>query len=301
MNRRKSLFFAAVCLSGLALGGLSAPVQVRVGLYVLHFGRFDVGNGSYTVDFYLSLQSEKPLADLGSIEFMNGRAASTDVLINTPTEVFLRIQANLSQNIDLRRYPFDRHALSIELEHKKYTSDQVVFVPDPRASGVDLSVIVVGWDLTGWDAQATEHVYEVYRESFSRFVFNLNIQRVFLSAVIKSLLPVGFMILVGLLSLLLTPDKVLARLSMNVSTLLGAVMFHINLTSSIPPVGYLTLADRVMITTYAGLFAVLVSSVLLLRRADEPDKTAAQRIYRSSLLLVPTIVVVLYLTLLIRA
>ncbi len=100
----------------------------------------------------------------------------------------------------------------------------------------------------------------MYGESFSRYVFSLNIQRVFLSAVIKSLLPVAFMAMVGLLSLLLTPDKVLTRLSMNVSTLLGAVMFHINLTSSIPPVGYLTLADRVMITTYAGLLAVWVSS-----------------------------------------
>ncbi len=134
MNTRAILVL--MVLGGVVLMGGAAPVKVRVGLYVLHFGKFEVGTGSYTVDFYLSLQSEKPLPELGNIEFMNGRATSTDIIIHTPTEVFMRVQANLSQNIDLRTYPFDRHALTIELEHKKYTSSELVFVPDTKASGV---------------------------------------------------------------------------------------------------------------------------------------------------------------------
>jgi len=64
---------------------------------------------------------------------------------------------------------------------------------------------------------------------------------VILNAVIKSFLPIACMVLVGFLSLLLAPDKVTTRLSLNISTLLGAVMFHVNLTASIPRSGILLL------------------------------------------------------------
>jgi len=59
---------------------------------------------------------------------------------------------------------------------------------------------------------------------------------------------------VAFLSLLLTSDKVTPCLSLNISTLLGAVMFHVNLTASIPPVGYHAIADRIMITSFSCSF-----------------------------------------------
>lgn len=274
--------------------GLAKPAQVRVGVYVLNLGRFDLASGSYTVDFYLSLRSDRPVP-MDEFEFMNGRAATVDRLIDTPTEKFFRIQANLSQNLDLRRYPFDEHLLTIEIEDKRRTVDDLVYVVDKDLSGLDPGVIVVGWKLVGWEAQVTSHEYEVYGESFSRFAFGLRIQRVFLNAVIKSFLPIACMVLVGFLSLLLAPDKVTTRLTLNISTLLGAVMFHVNLTNSIPPVGYLTLADRVMIATYVNLFLILLSGVAILRWAEREDRKAqAVRLYHQALGILPPVALGLY-------
>ncbi|MCX7750378.1 MAG: hypothetical protein N2320_02275 [Candidatus Bipolaricaulota bacterium] len=278
----------------LSVLGLAKPAEVRVGVYVLNLGRFDLGSGSYTVDFYLSLKADRPIP-LDEFEFMNGRAATVDRLIDTPTEKFFRIQANLSQNLDLRRYPFDEHLLTIEIEDKRRTTDDLVYVADRDASGVDPSVIVVGWKLVGWETAVTAHDYEVYGETYSRYVFGLRIQRVFLNAVIKSFLPIACMLLVGFLSLLLAPDKVTTRLSLNISTLLGAVMFHVNLTNSIPPVGYLTLADRVMIATYLVLFLILLSGVAILRWAEREDRKAqALRLYHQALGILPPVALGLY-------
>ena len=290
---RKGLIF----LFGLLLGfwGAAEPVKVYVGVYVLNLGKFELATGAYTVDFYLSLRSQEPV-EMGDFEFMNGRAATVDKLIDTPTEKFYRIQANLSQNLDLRRYPFDEHLLTIEIEDKRRTVDELVYVVDEQSCGVDPGVIVVGWRLAGWEAKVLAHDYEIYGETYSRFVFGLRIQRVILNAVIKSFLPIACMVLVGFLSLLLAPDKVTTRLSLNISTLLGAVMFHVNLTASIPPVGYLTLADRIMIVTYVVLVVILFSGVAILRWAEREDKKAlALRVYHQALGLIPPLAVALYL------
>jgi len=289
---RKSLAF----LFGLLLGFLGAaePVKVYVGVYILNLGKFELATGAYTVDFYLSLRADKPV-EMGDFEFMNGRAATVDKLIDTPTEKFYRIQANLSQNLDLRRYPFDEHLLTIEIEDKRRTVDKLVYVVDQQNCGVDPGVIVVGWRLAGWEAAVLTHDYDIYGETYSRFVFGLRIQRVILNAVIKSFLPIACMILVGFLSLLLTPDKVTTRLSLNISTLLGAVMFHVNLTTSIPPVGYLTLADRVMIVTYIVLVLILLSGVAILRWAEQEEKKKlARRVYHQALSVIPVVTAVLY-------
>ncbi len=289
---RRFTFF--IGLAFWAFLAFAEPTKVHVGVYVLNLGRFELATGAYTVDFYLSLRADRPTV-MDEFEFMNGRAASVDRLIDTPTEKFFRIQANLSQNLDLRRYPFDEHLLTIEIEDKRRPVEELVYVVDEKACGVDPAVIVVGWKLVGWEARVVSHEYEIYGEKYSRFVFGLRIQRVTLNAVIKSFLPIACMVLVGFLSLLLTPDKVTTRLSLNISTLLGAVMFHVNLTSSIPPVGYLTLADRVMIATYVILALILLSGVLILRWSEREEKKAlALRLYRQALGVLPMLSLLFY-------
>lgn len=270
-----------------------ASQSVAVSTYVLNFGKFDVSTGSYTVDFYLDFKCAENCSP-ENFEFMNGRATSIDKLIDTPTEKFYRIQASLSQNIDLKQYPFDTHQLTIELEDTRNTIDEIVYVPDNSESGVDPSVIIVGWDLGNWSSSVTEHYYAPYNETYSRYSFALEINRVSMTSIIKSFLPVIFMVIISLLSLLLTADKVTTRLGINTSTLIAAVMFHVNLSSSIPPVGYLTFADKFMMATYVIMMAILASGVLLMMHTDSNDKVAADRIHNAALYYMPVLTVVVY-------
>jgi hypothetical protein len=36
------------------------PDKVRVGIYILNIGKFDLSTGLYTIDFYLNLKSDRP-------------------------------------------------------------------------------------------------------------------------------------------------------------------------------------------------------------------------------------------------
>jgi len=290
----KKFFLALLCLMFVLPIFSAEQTKVYVGIYVLNIGKFEVSTGSYTVDFYLSMKCETE-CDSGNFEFTNGRAASIDKIIDEPNEKFYRIQASLAENIDLKQYPFDEHDLTISLEDKKNTIENLVYVVDEKNSGVDPSVVLVGWDLIGNKGEVTTHYYPPYDETYSRFVYKIHIKRIFLAAVMKTFLPILFIVLAGLLALLIhETDKLWTRIGINTSSLIASVMFHLNVTSSIPPVGYLTFADKFMIATYVILLLGLLSTVLMMRHAKYKDEKMLNKIYHVSLYSIPAIALIAY-------
>lgn len=232
------------------------PTEVKVGIYVLNLGKFDISTGSFTADFYLSFKCNKKCPEGMEYEFMNGRAASLDKIIDEPNEKFYRVQANLNSPVDLKRFPFDTQKMQIIIEDKRKTIDYVVYSEDVEQTGIDESVIFVGWDYKNYSQEVKEHYYPVYDETYSQYSFNIPIKRSPINAVIKTLLPIIFIILVMLSSFILDPDKITTRIAMVGSALVASVMFHVSLANQIPPVGYLTFIDKFMVLTY---FIILLS------------------------------------------
>jgi hypothetical protein len=268
------------------------PAHVKVGVYVLNVGKLDTSTGSFTIDFYLSLDSDQAVT-LDQFEFTNGRATSIDKSVDDPTSKFYRIQAALGDTLNLSRYPFDRHELTVELEDKEQTVNTLVYEASKPDSGLDPAVQLAGWDISGWDARVDQHYYAPWQTTFSKYVFSIQIQRSDLAAVLKTILPALIIVIVGLLSLMLSPDKIIPRLTLNTGAFTGAVLFHLNMTSSLPPLGYLTLGDRFMIFNYLALSLTLVSTLVALHYVDKKQTAAADRIHRIALISVPIFWVVL--------
>lgn len=249
---------------------------VKVGIYVINVGRLDISTGTFTVDFYLTLRCDEP-CDPTNFEFMNGRSPFVDQQWDGPEEKIFRIQASLTAHLDLRGYPFDSHDLTISLEDTNLTTEELVYVVDPETSGIDPAVSVAGWQLSSdWDAEVDDHYYPPWDETYSRYSFSIPIKRATLSAVLKSFLPAIAIVITGLLALFISPVDILARLTINTSAFVGSVLFHLNLTSSVPPLGYLTYADKFMIVNYLALLTALVATVavMLLTRAGKEGSVA---------------------------
>jgi len=272
---------------------IEQPTVVKVGVYVLNVGKLDTSTGAFTIDFYLSFSCEKP-CEPGGFEFANGRATSIDKSVDEPDEKFYRIQAALVSNLNLSRYPFDRHDLRIQMEDKIQTSKTQVYQVAMEDTGIDPAVNLVGWNLKGWDAQVVDHHYTIYGTTFSAYQFTLHIQRPVTAALLKSFLPAITIVLAGLLALLLTPDKIIPRLTITTGSLTGAVLFHLNMTSSIPPVGYVTFADRFMIVNYVVLATTLLATLVALRYIDQKRNEAAERVHVSAMVAVPLLLVGLH-------
>ncbi len=86
------------------------------------------------------------------------------------------------------------------------------------------------------------------------------IQRPWLAGFLKGILPALIIVCCNFLALFMRIDQMSQRLSITTSTLIAAVVFHLNLTASIPPLGYVTYADMFMLINY--LWLIMDSRVL---------------------------------------
>jgi len=272
--------------------------NVDVGVYVLNLGKFDIATGSFTADFYLSFKCNNTCPPL-DFEFMNGRASSLDKIIDEPNEKFYRIQANLNSPIDLKKFPFDNQELKIIIEDKTKTTEELKYVPDKEETGVDESIAFVGWKMEEWNAEAREHEYLIYGETYSQYAFTIPISRIKINAIFKTFLPIAFIILVMLSSFVLDPDKITTRLAMVGSALVASVMFHVSLANQLPPTGYLTFIDKFMVLTYFVVLLSFVFNVFLLEMQEQKKEALVKKLHGytefTMFILVPILYAILFI------
>jgi hypothetical protein len=258
-----------------------AQQEILVGVYVLSIGKLDISTGSFTVDFYLDLKSKDPkdqiTADAAALEFMNGRG-TFEMVEDKGDEKFYRVLATLNTPIDLRRFPFDAQKMQIILENKTNSLEKVKYIPLTAESGMDQAIVFPGWEIKGWEATSAQHEYPVYKtpegknEVYSQYIFSVDIARIPMNSFLKTFLPVLIMMLLVMTSFILDPDKVTTRLAAVSSALLASVMFHVSISGQIPPVGYLTFADKFMVLTYLILLVSFCLSLAVYILQGKPGK-----------------------------
>lgn len=240
-----------------------APTVIRVGVYLLNVGKLDIGAGTYAMDLYVSFRCDSD-CNPGNFDILNGRVTA-EKNDDDPRFKVYRLRGELMSQFDLRWFPFDAHRLSISIEDRLLQDTQLVYEPDLPMTGIHPSAVVVGWQLDpNWQVRVDRDSYAVYGQSYSRITFSIGAHRPRLSAFLKNLTPALIIALSGFLALLMGADKATPRLTLTTSSLVGAVLFHINMTSSMPPIGYLTFADRFMLINYIGLVTVLIVNVRVL-------------------------------------
>ena len=289
------LFYA--CFTPAVQAVAPAANTVLVGVYVLDVGEIDLRAGSYTMDFYLSMRCATDTCNFGSFEFMNGRASYINLEENTTTERVWRIEANLYENLDLHQYPFDSHSLLIQIEDQSITSQNLTYQPDLAHSGLDPSIVVVGWMVTGWSQSVVNHYYQAYNETYSRYIFSLSLYREPTSA-IAIFIPVLLLTFIALMATLMYGDVSSVfenRILLSASLLIAAVLFQFTLDSNLPPLGYLTFADWFMITTYVIMMVGLVSGILALNYHQRRDAAKSRKFHHYTTRLLPALAIIAYL------
>ncbi len=274
---RYVLFAALVAVLIVALVAAPAfpagdePGRVQVSVYILNIGKYSIENGAFSADFYLGFKC--PAGDCKDLrfEFMNGKADSMDKMIDKDNETFYRVQASLVTPPDLKKFPLDSQRIEMLIEEKNRDSTEVLFEPDTAESGIDPGIAFTGWKISGWNATTRDHDYPVYGQTYSQYVFSIGLTRIIMSAVMKTFLPVLFILFSASFAFLLDPKDASTRLTVAMSSLVASVMYHISISSQLPPVSYLTFADRFMLVTYVILILTLLNSIALLKVSKEKD------------------------------
>ncbi len=265
--------------------------QYSIGVYLINVGKIDLQNGAYDLDFYVWLSSTNPTVDFTKnqpkIDFMNGLSTKVEVSRLEPNYWEARIKGTFLKNMDFRNYPFDKHDLTVEVEGFD-TIQNLTFVPDTRASGFDSLINVPGWNLVGSHSEVITHAYP--DDSYARYIFSFTIERAALSSFLKTILPVIIITVIAMLAFWMSPTNFPPRIGLAASTLLAAVAAHLNAANQLPPIGYLTLFDKLMIIVYALFLNNLLSMVLQMRLVDRKKEEQAIKVNAKMRRLMPIII-----------
>jgi hypothetical protein len=268
-----------------------ADPSVTAGILLLGVQQVNLNSGTFGADFYLWFNSTGSPQTV-QYELINGQATSVTVDANSSTYQEYRIVGTFSSNLDFSNFPFENHSLSIQVESKNMPSSQLTFVPDTAGSGVDPSVSLVGWNLLGSSIQAAPHAYSA-SQSFSRLTFTFTIARPVVQSFMTNILPIVLITLISLLAFFLPPTRSFERILIGVTTLIAAVQFNLFLLGQIPPVNYLTVADKMMITVYALFLYSIGVTIILARQVENKDFERAKRLNTKGAILVPFIAAVI--------
>jgi len=278
-----------------AEAGQSSIVHVSAGVWLVNIEKVDLAANSYTLDFYLWFRfnsSQISLADVKNFEFMNGKA-DLGLIKEDATEGYLeyRVKGTFIKTFDFSKYPFETHLLAVELEHKSMNAHSLIYDSLIDESGIDENINVAGWNVENFEIHTFEHFYQ--DEPYSRIVFSVSLSRPALSSFIKSVLPIMVITTISLLAFFISPQNFSQRIGLGVTTLLSATAFHLSLLSGLPPTGYLTMADRIMLAIYVIFLYNLSASVYVMKLVDAKKNEEAVNFNKKALKILPILIIIL--------
>jgi hypothetical protein len=269
--------------SPLANPSMTAPAQVKVGFVISEIRAYQITDGSFSADFFMSFTADKPMPKLHPV-FTNGHETDCQTVIDVQTFRFYRCSGSFTSNVDLRDYPFDTQKLEINVEDAVYGVDTVVFTPDPSRTSLDASFRLAGYGVASVGAQAIKHQYppRFDRDDLyvSRYKFTLGLDRFAQSAAFSVYVPAFIIVLISLIGLWCPPNELEVRSNAGAPMLAAAVLFHYSLIQSLPATGYLTHADKLMLGVYVSLLLNMGTTWVFLI-VDEERRDFWFRLFRA--------------------
>jgi hypothetical protein len=252
---------ASTSIQPLKKAGAAAPNHIKVGVYVLHIGKYEPQRATIYMDFYL-LFSCKNICENLNFEITNANGPNIRSIEKTKDHAVYRVQTELHKSDSLQNYPFDSHQVDVILEDKQMTTDKLIFDNDDSTTELDDNLNVPGFNiLSTWTTDVSNHFYGVFERTFSSYKFSLYLTRPMLSGLLKGILPALIIVSCAFLALFMKNEHISQRFSIATSSLIAAVVFHLNLTASLPSLGYVTYADMFMLLNYLFLFLILIEVV----------------------------------------
>ena len=276
----KRLIFVALVWLLWTLPSLAAPQKVYVGVYLNNVTNFDVKTNTYWMDFYVWFRWQGPIDPAASFEFMNAaeKWGQTNVAETEEPQIqpngWKRQEFHIEQQfytpLNFANYPLDTQALSFRIEDKSNPSSVLEYVVDP-SSNFSPDIFIPGWKVTGQSPEVLKRAFQTNfgqperrPESYSEFVYKLNISRSPQALYLfKLLLPVAIILLTVCVTFFVPISFFESRVEISITGLLSLIALQIVLNETLPPVGYMTLTDKIYYFSYFVVLCALIETVMV--------------------------------------
>ena len=250
------------------------PNEYTVGFLLANVGKIDREIGHYWIDFWVDISAEGVdfTKEKPQIDFINGQIENIGDEYTEKGYYEARIQGTFFNDMDFRDYPFEKILLKIEIEPVlPNDTRRLVFVVDPEV-GIDSEANIPGWEIGEPVITVEDHIYDI-DEAYSRFTAEFPVERSVIGSVLKTFLPVTIITAISLIVFFI-PENFTPRIYLTAPLLLSLVYLHTGALKDLPPLGYMTLFDSVMIIYYALFINSILSLGIQMKYhvLQKPDK-----------------------------
>ncbi|MGD0678511.1 MAG: hypothetical protein ABSC94_24145 [Polyangiaceae bacterium] len=192
-----------------------------------------------------------------------------------------RIRSTLRSAYNLRRFPFDRQSLPLEISDDQFASSDVVYagLASPLGFDTEVRAMVSGWkvdDQLGYSRQPRRFASEMGAPVYDYASFTVHVSRHVTYHVTKYFLPLLVIVVIAFSVFWIDAADLSSQVTIGVTCVLAAIAFQLAQAGSLPAISYLTLADRVYAACYVAIGFAVIETIYSngLARRGKPAEAA---------------------------
>jgi hypothetical protein len=284
-------------------GSTAAPTTVGLGIYFQDVAHLSDADQTLDIDVYVVARWYDPrLADSARGEVSADCAPPTGRLWMPQLEparlrsrqtfyperflvdgqgvatLLRRLWVKVSDPLDFRDFPLDRHHWTMTIWPVESRSDEIVFLPLKRQTGISKQLSIQGWRVEAPRLEARTDVRDRRSGSFARLDAVLDLQREWSYYAWKLGLPLTLIVLMAYGVYFIPDTAVPQQIGLGTTAMLTLIAFMLTLGNSLPRISYLTRADRFFVGSAVLVFFGVMKAVATLALAQGPKTKLIERI-----------------------
>lgn len=189
-----------------------------------------------------------------------------------------RIWAKVGYPLDFRDFPLDAHQWTLTLWPVLSGSDEVVFHPIRRLTGIADRVSIQGWRVGTPRPQASTAARNIRAGIYARFDVVLDVERNWTYYGWKLGLPLTLIVLMAYGVYFIPAAAVPQQIGLGMTAMLTLIAYMLTLGNALPRISYLTRADWFFVGSALLVFLGLMKAVATLWLAQGPNADLIGRI-----------------------
>ena len=283
----------SVLLDSLKKNQLKPAEKVTSGMYVDHIVDLSTLNTNWTVDFYIWFRwKDKNIHPGDTFQIMDGEIISSDKVDSTSYEgeyyELYRVVAKITKFFNVTRFPRDDHQLTINIENKVSTWQEMQYVPDTEVSDISSRVILPDYKIVNTYLGTKPHPYKTNRGdprqmaktmiSYDQIIYAIDISRKDWGLYFKMFQSLFASVAIAFLVFFMNPQGD-GRIGLGIGAFFAAVASSYVTTTELPGIGILTLSDLVNILGMVTIFMSVLCSIIVMKIAENNNQLRLAKIF----------------------
>lgn len=280
------------------------PTEVSLGFYLINLGRINQSDETIDVSGYFAATWQDPRLAFDpkavgdtvirytpekiwepNLTIVNASSAAKTVAQDLTVQPdgtvnYLQlINATVSSDLDLRKFPFDSQTVKIVWESLSFDDRGVVFKENPTLTGFseDSFVSLAEWKILGINTPITANKFINENKTYARYVFEIKLNRNYQFYIFKVFIPLLLITLISWATFWINANTAFAtQMSLGITSTLTAITFNFTVANSLPRLSYMTMLDAYIFICYIFFFSSIMANVsvhFLLNNHEKPELT----------------------------